>query len=147
MEYEVTQVPSATYAVIEQAVPMDQASGVIPRLIGQVHDWVEQFGFHGAPVTISSRTPDGGLNLKVGWPLSVDATPPAPIERLTLPASRALVHVHVGPYDALPSVYDRLWEEMQRAGLRPGGDPRESYETPPEEDPPVTRIVWPLEPD
>ena len=52
--------------------------------------------------------------------------------------------MHVGPYDTLASAYDELWGEMQRAGLQPSNEPRESYESAPGEDPPVTRIVWPV---
>ena len=43
-----------------------------------------------------------------------------------------------------------LWESLQADGIRPRGEPREHYETSPEEvnDPSehVTRLVWPLGP-
>ena len=70
---------------------------------------------------------------------------------MTLPATRALVMKHVGPYTALGNSYRLMSEVMEENGLTPTGAPREIYVTDPEEvsDPNEyeTVIVWPIGPE
>jgi DNA-binding transcriptional MerR regulator len=144
----VTEVPEVTYAVIRERAPQEQLNEVIPRLIDKVHDWVEQFGFVGPPVCICPMPEDGWIDAKVGWPVRTDDRPPEPIELVTYPATRAVVHQHVGPYSELSAAYRQLWEAMDAAGLEPGPDTRELYLSNPQEVPDprdyVTQIVWPV---
>ena len=52
------------------------------------------------------------------------------------------MHLYVGPYDALPGVYQELYHQLQRDGLTENGEPIELYE---KHDPvPETRIIWPV---
>ena len=70
---------------------------------------------------------------------------------MTLPATRALVMKHVGPYTALGKSYRLMSEVMEENGLTPADAPREIYVTDPEEvsDPNEyeTLIVWPIGPE
>src|SRR5262249_52969960 len=103
----------------------------------------------GAPAMINSMNDDGTLDVKVGWPVDTQATPPEPIELYVCKSGRAAVHTHVGEYAELHSIYRRLWEALAADGIEPKGEPRELYETSPEEvsDPSEhrTRIIWPLD--
>jgi hypothetical protein len=76
--------------------------------------------------------------------------PLAPIELVVCSAGRAVVHTYVGDFIGLCDEWRLLWESLERDGIRPRGEPREHYETSPDEvnDPSehVTRLVWPLGP-
>ena len=89
------------------------------------------------------------FDLRVGWPVATDAEPPAPIERYTIKAGEAAVHEYVGDYSGLSSTWRRFYEALQTQGIEPKGEPRECYETSPEEvnDPSEHRtlLVWPLD--
>ena len=52
---------------------------------------------------------------------------------MTLPATRALVMKHVGPFTALGNSYRLMSEVMEENGLTATGAPREIYMTDPEE--------------
>ena len=89
------------------------------------------------------------VDLRVGWPVRGTVEPPVPIELVVCPAGRAVVHTYVGDFTGLCDAWRHLWESLEADGIRPRGEPREHYETSPEEvdDPSehVTRLVWPLE--
>ena len=141
--------PAATYAVRRQTVGFDEVSSVISSFIEEVGRWAHSSGcVAGPPLSITSMADGGRLNVATGWTVDGSQEPPAPIELASYPAARAAVHVHVGPYAELPAVYQQLGPALAAAGLRPGSEPREIYESDPTEVSPeqyVTRIVWPLE--
>jgi effector-binding domain-containing protein len=143
MEYEVTEVPAARFAVIKRTVPFAELPQVMPELLGRVHEAVPG---HGLPMCISSLAGEAGLNVAAGWEAG-DATAdlPAPIELVETPAQRAAVHLHVGPYEGLAQAYQDFGSALLAAGLTPSAEPREIYESPPDDPNPTTRIVWPLE--
>ena len=61
------------------------------------------------------------------------------------PAQRAAVHLHVGPYEGLAQASQDFGNTLPAAGLTPSAEPREIYESPPDDPNPTTRIIWPLE--
>jgi hypothetical protein len=101
-------------------------------------------------VAICPADADGVVDLWVGWPVRGTVQPAAPIELVLCSAGRAVVHTYVGDFMGLSDEWRLLWESLQADGIRPRGEPREHYETSPEEvnDPSehVTRLVWPLAP-
>jgi DNA-binding transcriptional MerR regulator len=148
LELNVVEVPEATYAVIRERAPQEQMAEVIPRLIEQTGAWAQGVGVTGPPVSICPMDSEGYIDVRVGWPVATGEEPPAPIEYVTCPETRAVVYRHVGPYEELAATYRRLAEAMDAAGIEPGAEPREIYESDPEEvtDPReyVTQIVWPV---
>ncbi len=144
MEFEVEDVPEGTYAVIKRTVPFSEVPAAMGELIGQVQAWAATAP-HGRMMNISSRTPDGQLNLAPGVEVEPGAVdPPEPFEVVTRPAQRSAVYLHVGGYEQLPDIYMRFYDAILAAGLKEGGAPIEIYET---HDPvPETRIIWPLSP-
>jgi DNA-binding transcriptional MerR regulator len=148
LELNVVEVPEATYAVIRERAPQEQMGEVIPRLIEQTGAWAQGVGVTGPPVSICPMDSEGYIDVRVGWPVATGEEPPAPIEYVTCPETRAVVYRHVGPYEELAATYRRLAEAMDAAGIEPGAEPREIYESDPQEvtDPRdyVTQIVWPV---
>jgi effector-binding domain-containing protein len=91
------------------------------------------------------------LDAETGWLVDPDVPGRGRIEAKTLPAVRALVMKHVGPYEELGRSYRLMKETMEENGLTEAGAPREIYWTDPEEVPDpkdyVTEIVWPIGPE
>ena len=140
--------------VIKERVHQDEMSEVVPKDIAEVHAYVQELGlgFHGPPLCVCPfPNQDGTLDAEIGWPVPDDVPGRGHIELLTLPATRALVMKHVGPFTALGSSYRLMSELMEENGLTAAAAPREIYVTDPEEvsDPNQyeTLIVWPIGPD
>ena len=148
LDYRVQDVPQLVLAAIHRPARLGELP--IPELIGETAKWAFQHDrVPGAPVAICPADHEGLVDLRVGWPVLGTVEPPAPIELVVCPAGRAVVHTYVGDFTGLSDEWRLLWESVEADGIRPGGEPREHYETSPEEvnDPSehITRLVWPLE--
>ena len=148
VDYRVQDMPELVLAAIHRPARLGELP--IPELIGETGTWAFAHDrVPGAPVAICPADDDGMVDLRVGWPVLGTVEPPAPIELLVCPAGRAVVHTYVGDFMALCDEWRLLWESLQADGIRPRGEPREHYETSPDEvnDPSehVTRLVWPLQ--
>jgi DNA-binding transcriptional MerR regulator len=152
-EVKIEEVPAQRYAVVRERVHNERLPEVIPRQIDEVHAFLQEVGarFVGPPMCVCPFPDEDGTQwCETGWPVedSVEGRPP--VEITTYPASRALVFKHVGPYRELSRSYRLMSELMEENGLEPAGDPREIYETDPNEVPDpndyVTLIVWPIGP-
>lgn len=150
LAYAVEELPALTLAAIHRPGQLDEVQAVIPQLIQQTAAWAfANDRVPGAPVLICPLGGDGEIDMRVGWPVAGTIEPPPPIELVTCRAGRAAVHTHVGEFMELPEIWRLFWETLHGDGIEPRGEPREHYETSPEEvnDPSehVTRLVWPLE--
>ena len=142
MDYEIQEVPEATYAVIKRTVAFSDVANVMPELMGEVQSWADTVP-HGLQMCISSTTGDGQLNIAPGVEVEMGSVaPPEGFNLVTRPAQRSAVHLYVGPYKGLPQVYQEFYDQLLRDGHTAQGEPIEVYE---KHDPvPETRIVWPI---
>jgi DNA-binding transcriptional MerR regulator len=138
--------------VIRERVHQDEMSEVVPKDIAEVHAYVQELGlgFHGPPICVCPfPNEDGTLEAEIGWPVEREVAGRGRIEYKTLPATRALVMKHLGPFSKLGNSYRLMSEVMEENGMTATGAPREIYVTDPEEvsDPNdyETMIVWPVE--
>ena len=142
MDYEIQDVAETTYAVIKRTVAFADVPNVMSELMGKVQSWANTVP-HGAHMCISSRTPDGQLNIAPGVevePGSVE--PPQGFDLVRRPAQRSAVHLYVGSYEGLPGLYEEFHDQLQRDGYTENGEPIEIYDM---HDPvPETRIIWPV---
>ena len=140
--------------MVEEHVHQDEMPEVVPKAIAEVHAYVQELGlgFQGPPICVCPFPgEDGKLDSQIGWPVAEDVPGRGRIELKTLPATRALVMKHLGPFTALGQSYRLMSEVMEQHGLTPTDAPREIYVTDPEEvaDPNQyeTVIVWPIGPE
>ncbi len=153
-EIGIQDVDAEHVLVIHEHVHQDEMSKVVPHDIDEVHAYTQELGlgFHGPPICVCPfPNEDGTLEAEIGWPVAGQVPGRGRIEAKTLPATRALVMKHVGPYEALGRSYRLMSELMEENGLTAVGDPREIYVSDPDEVPDPndyeTLIVWPIGPE
>ena len=102
----------------------------------------------GPPFGYYPEMPTDTVAVEAGFPVSAPVAPTAEAHPLVLPGGRAVVAVHVGPYDTLEATYGALMTWMAEQGLMPAGPMWESYVSDPEANPDPstwqTQIVWPI---
>jgi DNA-binding transcriptional MerR regulator len=149
-ELHIEDVAEQRLLVVQREVPMEELKTAIPAGIEEVGGYLKELGVQpsGAPVfTMSGPDADGTARITVGWP--TDAAPRPPILEHVLPATRALILKHTGPYEMLSRSYRLLEEVIANNELGTTGDPREVYVGDPSSVPPAeldTLIVWPVRP-
>jgi effector-binding domain-containing protein len=104
----------------------------------------------GPPFGFYHRLPDETVEVSVGFPTVGELHPAGDVAPLSLPAGRAVVATHVGPYEDLERTYGELVAWAQAQGIEPAVGMWEQYLSDPsaEPDPSTWRtlIVWPLAP-
>ncbi|MGZ8695658.1 MAG: GyrI-like domain-containing protein [Gaiellaceae bacterium] len=149
-ELHIEDVAEQRLLVVRRDVPMEELKTAIPQGIEEVGGYLKEIGagHSGPPVfTMSGPDGDGTARIAVGWP--TDAAPRPPIVEHELPATRALILKHTGPYELLSRSYRLLEEAIANNELGTTGDPREVYVGDPSEVTPAeleTLIVWPVRP-
>ncbi len=148
LELEVVDLPEETFAFVVRRVAPSEIGEFIQGAIGRVGEYAAVYGGPQGPPMAITTAPDeyGSLVVEAGWPVASDAVPAAPVEVRTLAPTRALRHLHAGPYDELGAgFYAELFAAAHERGLTPVSAPRERYLTDPAAgEEPLTEIVWPL---
>ncbi|MCC6984612.1 MAG: GyrI-like domain-containing protein [Bauldia sp.] len=143
----VTDVEPADTAVVRTEVPMAEIGTVMGAAFKDVWDRLREWGV----------TPTGtafGRFKMLGDRVAVEAgfavsAPVAGDERVRpgrLPGGPAAVTVHEGPYEEIGAAYEAVSKWVAAHKRIISGDPWEVYLTPPDADPPRTRVVFPIAP-
>lgn len=101
----------------------------------------------GPPFTLYHAWSDDEVDMDVGFPVEGGEVIEGRVRTIELPAVKAAVTTHIGPYDRLVDTYGQLMSWMERNGHHPADIMWEEYLNSPEETPPEqlsTRIYWPI---
>ena len=149
VQVEMVRIPSETVAVVRREIPrdrlptffeeaLDRVAGALPdaggRIAGPAFGW-----YHGMP--------NGTVDVAAGFPVQGDVHGPDGGVTLTeRPGGRALVAVHVGPYEELAKTWSEVEGWVEEYSLPVRGDSWEEYLSEPTGDPSTwrTRVVLPL---
>lgn len=148
--FEVQELAPQPAAAIRAEVPMAEIPSVFDRAFPTVMAAVEAQGavLAGPPFGYYPRMPDDTVEVVVGFPVSGLFTADGEVVPFELPGGRAIVAVHVGPYDALTSTYAELAGWASAEGLEIADHMWETYLSDPrlEPDPATwqTIVTWPL---
>jgi DNA-binding transcriptional MerR regulator len=152
LDLPLVEEPAGRFAVVAGRVPVDDMNDFVPATLGRVREWLDARGvpcIDPALTIFSGIDLDASLDVQVGWPIGDAAV--RGDEEVTireLPATRAVQHVHRGPFEGLPDVYRALEPAIRERGLEPQGLSREYYVGHPENrahpDEYETRIVFPV---
>ena len=149
----VRDLPAFHAIVMRRRITRDEIAMTLAGSLPAVFGYAQR---HGLAITGPpfARYPEVGMgSLVIESGVTVAAPPStAPgdgIEVLAVPAGRALVAVHRGPYDTLPQSYQEIEKWMRDQGLSRAGAPWETYLTDPGERPDPatweTEIVQPVQ--
>jgi effector-binding domain-containing protein len=87
------------------------------------------------------------MDLEVGFPIAGKGIDSGNVRTIKLPAVRAAMAMHIGPYDRLAETYNIMMEWMKENGHSPASFMWEEYLNSPQEVSPeqlMTRIYWPV---
>ena len=152
LDISVRDLPAVHALVMRRRVTRDEIATALAECLPTVFGYAQR---HGLAITGPpfARYPEVGMgSLVIEGGVTVAAPPStAPgdgIEALAIPAGRAVVAVHRGPYDSLPESYQEIEKWMRDQGLSAAGAPWETYLTDPGEHPDPatweTEIVQPV---
>ncbi len=148
-DFTIEQVPAVRVATLHRYVPVDGLEdffgGAFARVAGAV---AEAGGVVAAPpFAWYHEMPSSTVDVSAGFPVIGDFSPPdGEVVVHERPGGRAVVGIHVGPYEAIAGTYSALMDWLSAAGLTPRPDMWEEYLTEPEGDPATwrTRLVVPV---
>ncbi len=101
----------------------------------------------GPPLARWHTWEDDAGEMEVAVPVTEPIEGTGRIQASELPAGRAAVAMHVGPYDTVADTWNAFGAWMNEQGLERVASPWEEYLNDPTETPPEelqTRIVWPI---
>ena len=126
--------------VIEIPLAMGRLFGELATLAGEVE-------MVGPPFAYYHTWSDQEVDVECGFPIAGEFEARGRFKPFTLPAVRAVVATHVGPYDKLMETYTKMETWMKEHGHRPAGYMWEFYLNEPGKVPPeklMTKLVWPV---
>jgi AraC family transcriptional regulator len=152
LDISIRDMPTIHALVMRRRITRDEIATALAECLPAVFGYAQRHGLAiaGPPF---ARYPEVGMgSLVIEGGVSLAAPPPSTpgdgIETLTIPACRAAVAVHRGPYDGLPDSYQQIEKWLRDEGLSAAGPPWETYLTDPGERPDPatweTEIVQPV---
>jgi len=152
VEITVKDLPAMHALVMRRRISPDEIAPTLAECLPAVFGYAQQHGLAmtGPPF---ARYPDVGMGslvveggVSIAAPLEKD--PGNGIEALTIPAGRAAVAIHRGPYDRLAETHQAIETFMRAESLSAAGPPWETYLTDPGERPDPatweTEVVHPV---
>jgi AraC family transcriptional regulator len=153
LDISVRDLPAVHALVMRRRITRDEIATALAESLPTVFGYAQEHGLAiaGPPFARYPEVAMGSLVIEGGITI---AEPPATepgggIETIAIPAGRAVVAIHHGPYDKLPDSYSEIEKWMRDQGLSAAGAPRETYLTDPGEHPDPatweTEIVQPVQ--
>ena len=148
--FAVKNVHTQHAAVVRAELPSQELPAFFERAFHAVMRTVAEQGLSvtGPPFGFYPRMPTTTIEVAAGFPVSAPVRPAGDVTAVDLPGGRAIVGMHVGPFDTLAESYRELTEWAARQGLKLSESMWETYLTDPTAEPnPAnwqTLITWPI---
>lgn len=136
-QIEVRVLEEQTTAAMLDTITVDQIGGWLPQAFGRVGDYLSHRGLGpaGMPYARLRRLDEDRFQIEAGFPSFAAVEGDREVTPSHLPACRAAVATHIGPYEELLATYEALTEWLAERGKEAIGDPWEVYFSGPEGDP------------
>lgn len=147
--FELVDVPEQLVATMRRVLPTAELPGFFAEAFHAVATAVEEGGgrIAGPPFGLYHGMPTETVDVTAGFPIEGWRGDGGGDEVTvqTRAGGRAVVTVHVGPYDTMAETYDALRRWCAGQGVALGNGMWEEYPSDPTTDPSTwrTRIVWP----
>jgi effector-binding domain-containing protein len=151
MSYEIhlQQLRPTNTAVVRKTTTIDEIGPDLGRIYSEVMEYLGHIGMPRAIQAIARYVihEDGRtVDIEAGFSTDRPVQPSGRIEPGQLPGGEAAVCLHIGAYDQVSAAYEALSEWMKRNERESSSAPWECYLSMPDEVPPRTEVVFPLQP-
>lgn len=155
MSITVETVGPRTVALVRSTATMAEMPEAMARGLARVMRALAERGIEpaGPPMTVYAEpvAAEEPLVFETAVPVPPGTVGDADVSIVEMPTAHVAVYMHEGSYSELGNAYQHALAEVHRAGLLPGGAPREIYLNDPGATPPdrlLTRLEFPVfEPD
>ena len=148
---ELEDLPEQAVLSIRDRVPQDELKHFIPRAFEDIYARLHAAGGEEEGIAFSIcpfADEEGMVAIEVAVPVAAPVEGAGRVESRSVPACKAVVLTHRGPYRELTLSYRALAHWLELQGAESAGNPREYYVTDPDETPDpadyVTRVAWPV---
>jgi len=135
---------------VRSVVALDAMTDFFGAAYGQVFERIGREGLTvtGMPFGRYRGMPTETVDIEAGVTVAETVPSSGEIVAGTLPATKAVEAVHVGPYDTMVETYAAMQDWIGSEGLEPSDEMWEFYLTGPTEEPDPakwqTKIIWPI---
>lgn len=125
--------PTSTAVVRHERVTLNDLGGLFDTAYPRVAAAASAVGNPpvGPAVSLYEGDPAATFSIEIGFPVASPFKDHEGVVGSTLPGGRVAVLTHLGPYETLPSAWNRLMQFLDERGLRPGSHYGEVYVTEP----------------
>lgn len=145
---EIVETKETPAIAIREKARVTEIPAVMFRMFGELYPHLgRDVECAGPPFALYHSWEGEIMDMEVGFPIAGKGVEAGNIRTIKLPAVRAAMAVHVGPYDRMTETYNIVMEWMKGNGHRPASYMWEEYLNSPQEVPPdqlMTRIYWPI---
>lgn len=146
---EIKRVEEMHTLAMRVTVSVDELSQTMGRVYSEIASHMQERGipFAGAPYARYYNMDMAALDVEIGFPVAQAAVGTDTIKPCVLPAGKALVEKHVGPYERIEDAYNRLMAYVDEQKLNTNGEAYEFYLNDPAHTKPeelMTEIRFPL---
>jgi effector-binding domain-containing protein len=146
MSFTIENITSQPIVGIRTQTTMAEIGNNIQRLMPELGAFVGD-RMAGGPLVRWHSWEDNAGEMELAVPVREPMEGTDRVQPGELPAGRAAVALHVGPYDSVADTWNAFGAWMNEQGLERAGAPWEQYLNDPQCTPPQdlqTKIVWPI---
>ena len=146
---EIRDLSERATAVVRLTTALEELPTRMGEGFGEVYRYLTGAGVQpaGPPFAMYFNMDMTQLEVELGFPVPEPIAASGRVMASKLPGGRAVVGIHVGPYDTLEQTYAKLMDYVEREGLHPESFMYECYLNDPDEVPRdqlQTEIYFPL---
>ncbi len=145
---EVVKTKETSAIAIREKVKVAEIPMVMGRMYGELLPHLgKDVQCAGPPFALYHSWEGEIMDMEVGFPIVGKGIEAGKVHTIRLPAVRAAVATHIGPYERLTDTYNTMMEWMKANGHTPASYMWEEYLNSPQEVPPdklMTRLYWPI---
>jgi effector-binding domain-containing protein len=123
-DFQIIDLAEQRTATRRASLPMDELKGFFDQAYEAIWSVVQAQGLSvtGPPFAAYHGMPGEVVDVEAGFPVTGDVADSDGVGASTLPACRAAVAVHVGPYEGLGDTWEALAQWAREQGLEPAGE-------------------------
>lgn len=136
-------------AAIRKKIDVREIPQTMGELYGELAQFLRSHGVQiiGPPFAYYHSWSDESVDLECGFPVNGKFSDEGRVHNFVLPAVKAVMATHLGPYSTLMDTYTKMAEWMRAQGHEPAGYMWESYLNEPGKVPDaelMTACFWPI---